>query len=300
MTEMIIRNYMGDEAAQFVKIQGDWFRNLEFLPRVKTGLGPIDRDGSFIEEKEGTRIGHIERSKQNRPKWFEIKNLAVKGPGSERLAKQLLARAVAHVESTHPQYLTASTPAVQPFVGYYKEAGFEPTRRSVRISWNLSTEGNAEHRVVTRELSEENADDAAEVWVKGLRPYWDYWIEENGGPEELAAWVRQSVPRKEGWIGAFIEEKLVGLTIIRANSYGPGEARFNGAYVLPEFRERGIGSALMDATIRHAHNHGQNRMTVYTLALLDHLAPGAILYLKSGGRIEAEYLQLQKKTRSQS
>jgi hypothetical protein len=32
----------------------------------------------------------------------------------------------------------------------------------------------------------------------------------------------------------------------------------------------------------------------YTLVVLDHLAPGAILYLKTRGRIEAEYLQLPK------
>jgi hypothetical protein len=37
-------------------------------------------------------------------------------------------------------------------------------------------------------------------------------------------------------------------------------------------------------------------MKVYTLAYLDSLAPGAILYLKSNGKIEAEYLQLQKKS----
>ena len=35
-----------------------------------------------------------------------------------------------------------------------------------------------------------------------------------------------------------------------------------------------------------------------TLAFLDHLAPGAILYLRSGGRIEAEYLRLERKTSS--
>jgi len=35
-------------------------------------------------------------------------------------------------------------------------------------------------------------------------------------------------------------------------------------------------------------------MTVYTFSYLDSLAPGALLYLKSGGRIESEYLQMQR------
>ena len=37
---------------------------------------------------------------------------------------------------------------------------------------------------------------------------------------------------------------------------------------------------------------GQRQMVVYTFSYLDSLAPGALLYLKTGGKIEAEYLQL--------
>ena len=107
--------------------------------------------------------------------------------------------------------------------------------------------------------------------------------------------MKESVTKRQGWIGAFIDKKLVGISILRADSYRSGEARFNGAYAIPEFRKQGIGSALMNATIREAKKRSQNTMRVYTLAFLDHLAPGAVLYLKTGGRIEAEYLQLQKR-----
>ena len=43
-----------------------------------------------------------------------------------------------------------------------------------------------------------------------------------------------------------------------------------------------------------AKRKGQNKMTVYTFSYLDSLAPGALLYIKSGGKIESEYLQLQR------
>jgi hypothetical protein len=33
---------------------------------------------------------------------------------------------------------------------------------------------------------------------------------------------------------------------------------------------------------------------VYTFSYLDSLAPGALLYLKTGGKVEAEYLQLAR------
>jgi len=109
-------------------------------------------------------------------------------------------------------------------------------------------------------------------------------------PDTLGDWVKESVGNDRGWIGAFLDEKLVGLAILRADAYGPRQARFNGAYALPKFRGQKVGSALMNATIREAQRLHQKEMKVYTLAFLDHLAPGAILYLRSGGRIEAEYL----------
>jgi len=43
---------------------------------------------------------------------------------------------------------------------------------------------------------------------------------------------------------------------------------------------------------------GSEEVNVYTTAFLDQLAPEAVLYLKSGGNIEAEYLQLQRKANS--
>ena len=50
----------------------------------------------------------------------------------------------------------------------------------------------------------------------------------------------------------------------------------------------------MKAALRKALEFGLERLTVYTVAYLDHLAPGAVLYLKSGGKIEAEYVQLER------
>ena len=80
-----------------------------------------------------------------------------------------------------------------------------------------------------------------------------------------------------------------GLEYLRVKRDSMEHTRF------PEFRKQGIGSALMNATIREAKKRNQNTMRVYTLAFLDHLAPGAVLYLKTGARIEGEYLQLQKR-----
>jgi len=81
---------------------------------------------------------------------------------------------------------------------------------------------------------------------------------------------------------------------VEINYYKKGEARFRGTYVLPEYRGKGYGRTLMNEVSDWAKTHGQHKMTVYTFSYLDSLAPGALLYLKSGGRIECEYLQMQR------
>ncbi|MBO0888508.1 GNAT family N-acetyltransferase [Candidatus Bathyarchaeota archaeon] len=295
MPNTTIRAFEPSDEPEFLETQRVAFRGLEYLPRVKVGLLALDHEGSFVAERDGSVIGCVGLFKLERPGWFEVRNLAVKDLHPEKLAVDLLAKTSDYLDSKRPEFVKASTPAVQPYVDLYKRTGFVPARRSVRIRWDLSTCKISESKVETRNLLKEHANDAAEVWVEGLRPHWDYWIEEQGGPDELKAWVKQSVGKDTGWIGAFFENKLVGVAILRADSYGKGEARFNGAYALPDYRQQGIGTALMNASIREARQFLQDRMRVYTLAYLDHLAPGAILYLKSGGLIEAEYLQLEKK-----
>lgn len=297
--EVTIRAFRAGDENAFFDLLKNSFGSLEYLPRVKAEInGPyFNREGSFIAEKNGSPIGCVGLRNLPREKWHEIRYLAVRnGDSKVPLAQTLVAKAIHHADSIHAEHLTAFAPAVQPYVDVYKGAGFVPVRRSIRICWEELTEHPSDQtNIQTKELSKEFANEAADVWIDGLHPYWDYWIEEQGGPEKIKAWVKESVGTEPGWIGAFLDGKLAGLAILAPNFYGPAEARFNGAYVLPKHRERRLGSALMNATIREAHRLEQRRMRVYTLAFLDHLAPGSILYLKSGGRIEAEYLQLQRR-----
>jgi hypothetical protein len=50
----------------------------------------------------------------------------------------------------------------------------------------------------------------------------------------------------------------------------------------------------MKFTIREAQCQNQKKMNVNTLGFLDCLAAGSLLYLKSGGKMEAEYLQFER------
>ena len=295
--EVKFRNFAPGDEHVFLDLLKNCFGSLEYPPRLKGEItGPyLDHKGSFIAEKDGTPIGCVGLRRFPKENWSEIRYLAVSNRQQRSpLAQVLVSKTIQHADTIHVQRLKAFVPAVEPFVDIYKKAGFTPARRSLRISWDLTTLRPEEPSVQIKWISKEHANEAADVWVEGLRPYWEYWIEEQGGPEQCKSWVRESVGRDPWWIGAFHDQKLVGLSTFRADAYGPAEGRFNGAYVLPKYREQRIGSSLMKFTIREAQRQNQKKMNVYTLGFLDHLAPGSLLYLKTGGKIEAEYLQFER------
>ena len=226
---------------------------------------------------------------------MEIRYLAVKDAFANLdIVNELVNAALSYSLSQRPKMLKAVTLTVQPYVGVYKRFGFKPVRRILRIAWDLTKVAEEEFTGKTSiiEVTEENVDEACQVFVNGVQPYWDWWIEEEGGREAVlqktAEWIRQSVT-----LAAKVDNKIVGVTGI-VSHHERREASFLGVVVLPQYRMRGIGGTLMKAALNKAKQLGHNRLVVHTMAYLDSLAPGAILYLKSGGKIEAEYLHLMK------
>jgi GNAT superfamily N-acetyltransferase len=211
------------------------------------------------------------------------------------VAERLLARAIACVESKRPEFLRATTPAIQPYVGVYRKFGFKPLRRDFRISWQIDDVPCTEDpRLEIEEVSDETMDGASSLFVRALSPYWDWRTEEEGGIIAISDSFKEDKSRGARWIIASIDKDPVGLVGIIPDYYEPGVAWFRGAFVLPEHRRKRIGFALMSEISKFARNLGQRKMVVYTFSYLDSLAPGALLYLKSGGKIEAEYLQLAR------
>ena len=135
---------------------------------------------------------------------------------------------------------------------------------------------------------------ASSLFARASSPYWDWRMEEEGGVAAVAESFKEDRSRGARWILARSNKEHVGLVGIIPDYYEPGVAWFRGAFVLPEHRGQRVGSALMSEIARFAKRLGQREMVVYTFSYLDSLAPGALLYLKSGGKIEAEYLQLAR------
>ena len=254
----------------------------------------FDQAGCFIAEDHGAPVGGVAVTKLPREKWFVVRYLAVRDVRFKvQVAQRLLERAVQHVQSQGPEYVRATTPAIEPYVTAYKDAGFNPVRKDFRITWDLDVQGYGSSGFDISELQPEMADEAAVSYARTLSPYWDWRTEEQGGPGAVARSFKEGTKHGERWLLCRVNGAIVGLAGLVPDYYGTGKTRSRGASVLPEHRRKGIGSALMHEILNFAKRLRQNKMTVYTFSYLDRLAPGASLYLRSGGRIEAEYLELQ-------
>ncbi len=293
-----VRAFSRGEESVLLDILKAAFGSFADIPRTKAALSSrrFDADGCFVAEENGVPIGWVATTGLPRAKWFVIRYLSVRRATAQTaVAERLLAGAIAYVESKGPEFLRATTPAVQPYVEAYLKFGFKPLRRDFRISWQINdAPDTVDSRLETEEVSDETIDSASNLFSRASSPYWDWRTEEEGGIAAVAESFKEDMSRGARWILARSNKEHVGLVGIIPDYYDPGVAWFRGAFVLPEHRGKRVGSGLMSEIARFAKHLGQRKMVVYTFSYLDSLAPGAMLYLKSGGKIEAEYLQLAR------
>jgi len=293
-----VRAFSHGEESELLEILRDAFGSFADVPRTKAVLSSrrFDANGCFIAENNGGPIGWVAATGLPRNKRFVIRYLSVRPAKLQNeVVETLLARAMTYAESKGPEFLRATTPAVQPYMEVYRKFGFKPLRRDFRISWQIEEIPRIGYsRLELEEVSDETIDSASSLFVRALSPYWDWRTEEEGGIVAVGESFKEDKSRGARWILASLDKQPVGLVGIVPDFYEPGVAWFRGAFVLPEHRGKRIGSYLMSEISKFAKSIGQRKMIVYTFSYLDNLAPGALLYLKSGGKIEAEYLQLAR------
>jgi len=295
-----LRSFRRGDEQLFKALVNTTYRNLETLTeeRVKTLTSPpyFNPKGFFIAEKQDADapVGCVGVFNLSAEKCFTLQYLAVRQAMSNlHVVNSLIEAALKYSASRKPKLLKAVTLTVQPYVDAYQLFGFKPVRRILRIAWDLTKiprEKRPRVKTIVAEVSQDEVEEASVVFVEGLRLYWDWYIEEGGGTRALQKMVADWM-EKTTYLGAKVNDKIVGVAAVIPRAEG-SEAAFSGVIVLPEFRMKRIGSALLSASLHRANQLGCKRLVVHTMAYLNSLTPGAVLYLKSGGRIEAEYLQL--------
>ena len=300
MPQPIIRNVEADELQTLPDSLMEWTSGFIEAPATRKVItsSAFDAQGCFVAEDKGALVGCVAVTNLPRKNWLIVRYLAAKRALSRAWAvEKLLSRALEHVETRKPEFLRATTPSTQPYVDVYKSFGFKPIRRDFRVTWNLGEVSNVPNKQVEiKEITEKMVGDLADTFVESIKPYWDWRIEEQGGKDAVADNFREGLKKGERWISGSIGKQIVGFSGLIPDFYKPGETRFRGTFVLPKHRGRGLGRIMMSEAEDWARKLGQKKMTVYTFSYLDCLAPGALLYIKSGGKIESEYLQLQRVT----
>lgn len=172
----------------------------------------FDAGGCFIAEERGVPVGCVAVTKLPREKWFVIRYLAVRDAQSRvQVAQKLLERAVRYVGSKEPEYVRATTPAIEPYVTVYKHAGFNPVRKDFRIAWDLSSHSYGRSGFDIRELQREMVGEAAASYVETLAPYWDWRTEEQGGPSAVARSFNEGTKLGERWLLCRFQGKNSGV-----------------------------------------------------------------------------------------
>lgn len=298
LSGQVSRTFQRGNDELLASVIGEAFGGLEYLPRVRCDLSDMDpsQHGFFIAEDRSSTVGCVVVTSLPRKKWFDLRHLALKNAFSNlETGEELIRKGLGYVEESGYEYLKATTPAVQPYVDLYKKFGFVPVRRSLRLAWDLTGPfGRARGSAEIRELSKDDRESVEEMIMHAHLPYWDWWLEERGGTA-VRDWAGRFGFPAGTWLGAIRGGRVSGLAGFSPDAYGPGEARLTCFCVLPELRGAGIGSTLLSKTLERARHVGQRRLVIYTLGYLDSLPPGAVTYLKSGAKIEGEYLQLQRK-----
>ena len=298
MARIIVRKIERVELEGLPRNVRDWTSGFVELVGTKKKIrsGELDPANCFVADDEGAIVGYVAITELPRKNWMVIRYLSAKrSPSRVDVLETLLSRALEFAESKKPEFLRATTPALQPYVDVYKSFGFKPVRRDFRISWDLSRARLPSNNDVDfLDVNEKTLEEVSDLFVETLHPYWDWRTEEQGGAEAEARSFRERFKDGERWLSGYVGKKIVGLTGLIPNYYETGHARFRGAYVVPEFRGKGYGRTVMGEAIVWAKRLRQHSMTVYTFSNLDSLAPGALLYIMSGGRIECEYLQMQR------
>ena len=278
----------------------EWTSGFLEVPATRNVIASraFDKAGCFVAEEKGALVGCVAVTNLPRKNWLIVRYLAAKRALSRTfVVEKLLTRALEYVETMNPEFLRATTPSSQPYVDVYKSFGFKPIRRDFRVTWNLGEVSTIPNKLVEiKEMTEKAAGDVADVFVESVTPYWDWRIEEQGGEDAAADNFREGLKKGERWISGYVGKQIVGFSGLIPDYYRQGEARFRGTFVLPKHRGRGLGRIMMSEVEDWARKLGQKKMTVYTFSYLDCLSPGALLYIKSGGKIESEYLQLQRVT----
>lgn len=301
MTDDTIRTIKPYEYDAFLELLDQAYGNFHSAVETKRQISSkfFRPDNCFVAVGHEKITGSVAVTKLPRERWFVLRYLALRdGRANDSLGRRLVKEGLETAKSQNAEYLRSTTPRIEPYIRIYEGEDFRPVRRDFRIRWKLpitNVSSRQSKNIKLQDVTEYTVDLASEVFMKSIENIWDWRTAEQRGPENVRHNFKEGLKGStQKWKLVFDKDDVIGLTGLMPNDGGIGNARFRGAYVLPEHRGSGYGMAIMEAVFDWAWKLAQDEMVIYTFSPLNQLAPGASLYLKSGGKVDSEYLQLEK------
>ena len=235
------------------------------------------------------------------PGIVEVRDLAVDPAHSDtlkRLVENLLSRLEPKLRDRLVRVPALGVPSIIRAVSLL---GLEPRRRILKVKWLLGppimkcAEKPGSGFLIIRVSELGQLESVAKAYLDGLSTHWRWWIEADEGGygsalSKVTGWLEDNPSR---WFAAVIGDRVIGAAGYAPHPRLDGVAWLAGVAVRPEYRLLKIGWALLCSVLSSAGSEGFEEAVVYTYSPVIGLAPGATLYLKSGGLIQAEYVHFE-------
>jgi len=303
MEKIEIINFKDNYFFQLLELLNNNFKNIEIWNEEKLNsfLNSLDtnKDTFLLGLYNNSLIGCCSVKKMPYTNKYKISNLAINFEfEKEGILYYLLEKAEEFIKDKKINHFLIVTP-LKKFLPSLEYMGYKITRRIIRIEWNFNlmsyvTAPKKVKNLVIRKIKKFEYKEIAKLAVESLKPYWDWWIEEEGGEEILLKKYEdlfKNLNIDDIWYTAQLNQEYVGLAGITI--FNNNFSRLNGVFVLPKFRRKGIGENLLFKILLEASKFSE-RLIVHTFSFPTVYSPSVNLYLKYGGKIKAEFFHLEK------
>lgn len=166
--------------------------------------------------------------------------------------------------------------------------------RSIGFLWDLEKplpRSSSKNKFAIEAAKPRDRERLRKIVVEAYLPEWSWWVRKIGGKkkarEDLMSYISGFLrdPKKRIFI-AEEDEKIIGFTGAAEYNRDTGTIGY-GVAVLPGFRKRGIGKALLLAALDWLKSSGVRFVTLEeeTFGIANRDTPAMILYKRLGGNI---------------
>ena len=171
--------------------------------------------------------------------------------------------------------------------------------RNVGFLWDLEEplpKSRSNNKAAIRAATPRDRERLRKIVVEAYLPEWSWWVRQIGGKEraraDLMSYMNEFLrERKKRIFVAEDGEKMIGFCGAAKHDRGTGTIGY-GVAVLPDFRERRIGSMLLLSALNWLKKSGVRFVTLEeeTFSFANKESPAIFLYKGLGGKIISDQI----------